>query len=69
MKVDERFVKADHKGEEGKKIVIKAAEEGEINAYIKHPDTGDAILVPPILIKRMRNGGRVTIDDILSYNR
>lgn len=67
MKVDKKFVKANYRGKENEKIIIESAKKGEINSYIKHPDTNEVILVPPELVRKMAQGFNVTIEDILKY--
>jgi hypothetical protein len=59
-----KYVRPNYRGEKYKKIIHDAAENGEIRAFVDNPQTGLKIRVHPDLIKKMRNGERVTIDDI-----
>ena len=61
----EKLVKADYRGKEFEREVYDAAGEGKLRAFIKHPDTGEPILVPPHLVRKMRRGESVTLDDLL----
>lgn len=59
------LVKADYKGKKYAKKVYDSATNGELRAFIKHPETGRAIRVHPDLIKRMHNGETISIYEIL----
>jgi hypothetical protein len=65
MKVDDRFVKANVHGKKKQKTYINAAIKGKLHAYIKHPVTGEAIFVHPQIVKRIKKGEHVSLEEII----
>lgn len=48
-----------------KEKVIEACMEGKLTAYIKHPLTGEPISVDLSLVKRLKAGEEISINEIL----
>ena len=61
-----KFVKANYKGNKIKQKINEAAESGELRAFVKCDITGEMIRVHPDLVKRMRQGETLTIDEVRS---
>jgi hypothetical protein len=49
-----------------KKEIINASVSGELSAYCIYPITGNPIRVHPDLVKRMREGETLSIEEILN---
>ena len=62
-----KYVQITDYNEDEKELIAEAAGKGDINAYIKDPVTQKLIKVHPNLIKKMKSGITVTIQDILNY--
>ena len=58
-----KFVKANYKGKKAEKIVINAACEGKLTAYIKHNPTGALIPVTSDAVIRMKEGEELDIKE------
>lgn len=62
-----KLVQINKYNKKAKEKIREAAAKGELNAYIKHPETGEPLKVPPELIRKMKSGETVTIQDIINY--
>jgi hypothetical protein len=51
-----KFVKPNFKGKKHEKIILDAAQKGDLTAYVMHSPTGAMIPVDPDAIIRMKNG-------------
>jgi hypothetical protein len=58
-----KFVKPTYKGKKGEKVVIDAACEGKLTAYVKHSPTGAMIPVTMDALQRMRDGETMNIEE------
>lgn len=63
---NKEMVKPNIYGKRLEKKIIDAAKNGELSAFVKHPITGESIRVHPELIKRMQDGEKFSIEDILN---
>jgi len=61
-----KFVQINKYNTKEKEKIIEASANGQLNAYIKHPETGKPIKVHPELIRKMKAGEQVTIQDIIN---
>lgn len=58
-----KLVKPNCKGKKLEKVIIEAASQGKITAYVKHKKTGAAIPIDSEYVKRMKNGESFDISE------
>lgn len=64
-----KYVKADYAGKEFEHIAYNAVREGKLDAYFKHPESGEMIKVPKELAKRIVDGEKINMDYLLNFIR
>lgn len=64
--MNKKVVHINDYSEKQKERIREAAAKGDLNAYLKHPETDELIKVPPHLIRKMKNGEEVTWQDVLN---
>ena len=58
-----KFVRPNYRGKKNEKVVINAACQGDITAYVKHQPTGALIPVKPEAVRRMKAGETVGLEE------
>lgn len=61
------YVSPSYKGKNKEKIVVDAAEKGDIQAYVQHPGTKQMHAVPKEIITRMKNGENFNISTLETW--
>lgn len=60
------LIKMDSINEKGRKIALDAMSTGELGAWMKHPVTHKFIKVHPDIVKRMKEGESISIEEIIN---